>query len=132
MVASGAFVAGPWRYARVEDAGHWLQLDRPDAVNELLLDFLHRTGRPPGAGPQPRRATAGQAAEERRRDLLLAAGTAVRGVGVVRAEAVQRLVSVHRGHTSSADGQRAGRVGPGSGGPRPDSRGRAWCRPVPE
>jgi len=50
MVASGAFVAGPWRYARVEDAGHWLQLDRPDAVNELLLDFLHRTGRPPEPG----------------------------------------------------------------------------------
>jgi len=26
----------------------------------------------------------------------------------------------------------AGRpIGPGSGGPRPDSRGRAWCRPVP-
>jgi pimeloyl-ACP methyl ester carboxylesterase len=42
MVASGSFVAGPWRYARVEDAGHWMQLDRPDEVNQLLLDFLSR------------------------------------------------------------------------------------------
>jgi pimeloyl-ACP methyl ester carboxylesterase len=40
MVASEAFVAGPWRYARVDAAGHWLQLDNPDAVNGLLLDFL--------------------------------------------------------------------------------------------
>jgi pimeloyl-ACP methyl ester carboxylesterase len=42
MVASGSFVGGPWRYARVEDAGHWMQLDRPDEVNQLLLDFLSR------------------------------------------------------------------------------------------
>lgn len=40
MVGSGAFVAGPWRYERVEGAGHWMQLDRPGAVNGLLLDFL--------------------------------------------------------------------------------------------
>lgn len=25
---------------RVEDAGHWLQLDRPDEVTRLFLDFL--------------------------------------------------------------------------------------------
>ena len=42
MVASEAYVAGPWTYARVEDAGHWMQLDRPSAVNELLVDFLTR------------------------------------------------------------------------------------------
>jgi pimeloyl-ACP methyl ester carboxylesterase len=46
MIASGSYVAGPWRYARVDDAGHWLQLDRPDAVNQLLLDFLTRVGSP--------------------------------------------------------------------------------------
>ncbi len=46
MVASGQYVAGPWTYARVEDAGHWLQLDRPAAVNQLLLDFLTRVGSP--------------------------------------------------------------------------------------
>ncbi|MFE6224539.1 MULTISPECIES: alpha/beta fold hydrolase [unclassified Streptomyces] len=40
MAGTGAFVDGPWRYERVEEAGHWLQLDQPEAVNELLLSFL--------------------------------------------------------------------------------------------
>ncbi len=40
MAASGEHVTGPWRYERVEGAGHWLQLDAPERVNELLLDFL--------------------------------------------------------------------------------------------
>ena len=40
MTGSAAHVLGPWRYERVEDAGHWLQLDAPDKVNALLLDFL--------------------------------------------------------------------------------------------
>ncbi len=40
MIESASFVKGPWRYERVEDAGHWLQLDRPETVNDLLLDFL--------------------------------------------------------------------------------------------
>jgi len=40
MVRSEEHVTGPWRYERVEDASHWLQLDAPDRVNELLLDFL--------------------------------------------------------------------------------------------
>ena len=41
MTGSSAFVAdGRWRYERVEGAGHWMQLDAPDRVSELLLDFL--------------------------------------------------------------------------------------------
>jgi pimeloyl-ACP methyl ester carboxylesterase len=40
MAGSARYVAGPWRYERVEGAGHWLQLDAPDTVNALLLDFL--------------------------------------------------------------------------------------------
>lgn len=40
MAGSAHHVTGPWRYERVEGAGHWLQLDAPDRVNELLLDFL--------------------------------------------------------------------------------------------
>jgi pimeloyl-ACP methyl ester carboxylesterase len=40
MTASAKFVTGPWRYERVEGAGHWLQLDAPDEINALLLDFL--------------------------------------------------------------------------------------------
>ena len=40
MTGSGAFVAGPWRYERLEGPGHWMQLEAPDEVNRLLLDFL--------------------------------------------------------------------------------------------
>jgi pimeloyl-ACP methyl ester carboxylesterase len=41
MRDSGQFVApGRFRYVRVEDAGHWLMLDRPDFVNAMLRDFL--------------------------------------------------------------------------------------------
>jgi len=45
MTGSSAFVAdGRWRYERVEGAGHWMQLDAPERVNELLLDFLPEQG----------------------------------------------------------------------------------------
>jgi pimeloyl-ACP methyl ester carboxylesterase len=40
MTGSARFVTGPWRYERIDGAGHWAQLDAPDAVNALLLDFL--------------------------------------------------------------------------------------------
>jgi pimeloyl-ACP methyl ester carboxylesterase len=40
MSGSPAFVEGSWRYERIEGASHWLQLDQPGRVNELLLDFL--------------------------------------------------------------------------------------------
>ncbi|MGK5557918.1 alpha/beta fold hydrolase [Actinomadura kijaniata] len=40
MTGSAPHVTGPWRYERVEGAGHWLQLDRPAEFNALLLDFL--------------------------------------------------------------------------------------------
>jgi pimeloyl-ACP methyl ester carboxylesterase len=33
-------VSGPWRYERLAGPGHWMQLDAPDQVNALLLDFL--------------------------------------------------------------------------------------------
>ena len=46
MTGSGKHVTGPWRYERVEGAGHWLQLDAPDKVNALLLDFLDDQRRP--------------------------------------------------------------------------------------
>jgi pimeloyl-ACP methyl ester carboxylesterase len=42
MTRSAAHVAGPWRYERVEGPGHWLQLEAPEEVNRLLLDFLAR------------------------------------------------------------------------------------------
>ncbi|MFF7780237.1 alpha/beta fold hydrolase [Streptomyces tanashiensis] len=44
MSGTAAFVSGSWRYERVEDAGHWLQLDQPEKVSELLLSFLKENG----------------------------------------------------------------------------------------
>jgi len=40
MLRSAAHVSGPWRYERIERASHWMQLDTPERVNELLLGFL--------------------------------------------------------------------------------------------
>lgn len=40
MTRSAREVAGPWRYERLEGAGHWMQLDDPDGLNALLVDFL--------------------------------------------------------------------------------------------
>ena len=40
MVGSESHVSGPWRYERVEGVGHWMQLEAPDEVNRLLLEFL--------------------------------------------------------------------------------------------
>ncbi|MEU9835643.1 alpha/beta fold hydrolase [Streptosporangium sp. NPDC048047] len=54
MSASGKFVKGPWRYERVEDAGHWLPLDAPDEVSKLLLGFLG-TEQPAHEERRPRR-----------------------------------------------------------------------------
>ena len=42
MTDSAANVAGPWRYERLDGPGHWMQLDAPEQVNALLLDFLPR------------------------------------------------------------------------------------------
>jgi pimeloyl-ACP methyl ester carboxylesterase len=40
MTGSRAYVSGPWRYERLEGVGHWMQLEAPDELNALLLDFL--------------------------------------------------------------------------------------------
>jgi len=40
MLDSAAHVTGPWRYERIAGASHWLQLDQPEQVSALLLDFL--------------------------------------------------------------------------------------------
>ncbi len=44
MKSSVQFVSGAWRYERLDGPGHWMQLEAPDEVSRLLLDFL----------PQPR------------------------------------------------------------------------------
>jgi len=40
MARSGEHVEAEWRYERIEGASHWMQLDEPDRLNELLLSFL--------------------------------------------------------------------------------------------
>lgn len=40
MLRSGEHVTGPWRYERIEGASHWLPLDAPERISELLLEFL--------------------------------------------------------------------------------------------
>jgi len=40
MRASGDLVQGPWRYEEIEGASHWIPLDAPDRLNELLLGWL--------------------------------------------------------------------------------------------
>lgn len=40
MTASKRWVEAPFRYVRFERASHWLLLDRPEDLNQLLLDWL--------------------------------------------------------------------------------------------
>jgi pimeloyl-ACP methyl ester carboxylesterase len=40
MRDSASYVDAPFRFELVKGAGHWLQLDAPEQVNALLLDFL--------------------------------------------------------------------------------------------
>ena len=47
MTGSGRHVTASWRYERIGEASHWLQLDRPDLINSLLIDFL-KAGAPGG------------------------------------------------------------------------------------
>jgi pimeloyl-ACP methyl ester carboxylesterase len=40
MTGSADYVAGPWRYERLDGLGHWMQLENPEKVNDLLLTHL--------------------------------------------------------------------------------------------
>ncbi len=40
MTGSQRYVDGSWRYERIDGAGHWMQLEAPDQVSALLVDFL--------------------------------------------------------------------------------------------
>jgi len=37
---SAAYVTGPFRYEQINGASHWIPIDAPDRLNELLLDWL--------------------------------------------------------------------------------------------
>lgn len=40
MRKTAEFVSGPFRYELIRGVGHWLQLEAPEQLNALLLDFL--------------------------------------------------------------------------------------------
>lgn len=40
MTGSAEFVEGQFRYERIEDASHWIPLDAPNGLNQLLLGWL--------------------------------------------------------------------------------------------
>ena len=40
MTGSARYVDGPWRYERLEGAGHWIPVQAPVELNGLLVDFL--------------------------------------------------------------------------------------------
>jgi len=40
MTGTARFVAGPWRYERLEGAGHWVPVDAAERLSALLVDFL--------------------------------------------------------------------------------------------
>jgi pimeloyl-ACP methyl ester carboxylesterase len=40
MLLSAQYVSGAWNYERIEGASHWMQLDQPEKVNSLLLNFF--------------------------------------------------------------------------------------------
>ena len=42
MRTSGARIKGPFEYEKIVGASHWMMLDKPDALNRLLLRFLER------------------------------------------------------------------------------------------
>jgi pimeloyl-ACP methyl ester carboxylesterase len=42
MIASERFVDAEWRYERLDGVSHWIPLDVPDRLNELLLEWLSR------------------------------------------------------------------------------------------
>jgi pimeloyl-ACP methyl ester carboxylesterase len=44
MTYSAENVAGAWRYERLDGPGHWMQLEAPDDVSRLLIDFLPSDG----------------------------------------------------------------------------------------
>jgi pimeloyl-ACP methyl ester carboxylesterase len=40
MTGSERFVAGPWRYQRLDGVGHWVPVQAPERLNRLLVEFF--------------------------------------------------------------------------------------------
>jgi pimeloyl-ACP methyl ester carboxylesterase len=44
MTKSARYVDGPFRYERIEGASHWIPLDAPERLVDLLVDFFRQNG----------------------------------------------------------------------------------------
>lgn len=44
MTSSAAYVDAHWRYERIENIGHWIPLDAPEQLAQLLLEFHSSSG----------------------------------------------------------------------------------------
>lgn len=44
MRDSSRYVAGPWRYQRIENASHWIPLDQPERLAALALEWFKGEG----------------------------------------------------------------------------------------
>jgi len=53
MRLSRRYVAGDYRYERVDGAGHWIPRDAPGRLTSLLVDFCGRTAGSPAAALPP-------------------------------------------------------------------------------
>ncbi|MFK7797390.1 MAG: alpha/beta fold hydrolase [Aureispira sp.] len=42
QVTLSADVATNFTYKKLEGAGHWMMLDKPEEVNAILLDYLNK------------------------------------------------------------------------------------------
>ena len=42
MENSGQYISAEWQYVRIEEAGHWFMVDKPDETNQLLLNWLRK------------------------------------------------------------------------------------------
>jgi pimeloyl-ACP methyl ester carboxylesterase len=40
MLRSAEYLEGQWRYERIDSATHFMMLDQPDRINQLILEFL--------------------------------------------------------------------------------------------
>jgi pimeloyl-ACP methyl ester carboxylesterase len=53
MRGSGDLVKGPWRYAEIAGASHWIPLDAPEEVSALLLEWFRASRLPPVQSRKP-------------------------------------------------------------------------------
>ncbi|WP_427162280.1 alpha/beta fold hydrolase [Aliinostoc sp. HNIBRCY26] len=42
MQNSGKYISADWQYEKITDAGHWFMLEKPQQVNQLLLNWLKK------------------------------------------------------------------------------------------